>query len=126
MEIIERRSYQTAIDDGGIVTITGQRFLIKTRDKFGVEHQADFDHDPTDDEILAHISVPEVVTRLRPSALQQRVEGLAELAQAWQALSFAFDRANTGGADAATFTALERSRLAAARDAIRDRIKNYI
>lgn len=126
MKLLEKKVLQTGVlDNSGIEQPGPTIWLTTVVDDGGSHHHLTFDHNPSDDEILRQFP-SKATTRLRPSNLAERIEDLAELASAWQALSFAFDRANTGGADAATFTAQERSRLAAARDAVRDRIKAYV
>lgn len=91
------------------------RHVVTVAHNLGVD-EIEFDHDPTDDEIISALPNPPAV---RPSTLAQRVERVAELAQAWQALKAA-------AADTTAFTALERSRLDTAAGLVAGRIKGLL
>lgn len=78
---------------------------------------------PTDDQILTALALPVDNSRpLRPSDPVARIERLIEMCEAWHYLDWA---ATTAAADA-TFTAPERSRIVAARDAVKARVKGYV
>lgn len=77
---------------------------------------------PTDDEIIAAVGAAFPVPsgrELKSTTLASRVERVAELAQAWQALKAA-------AADTTAFTALERSRLDTAAGLVAGRIKGLL
>lgn len=120
MNLIEKREVRRERNDDGIITSLPSIWRAKARDGLGAVQDLLFDHDPTDDEILAQLAP--APARLRGTNLADRIEDLAELCSAWQALDFA---ATTAAGDAA-FTAQERNRLAAARDALRARVKAYV
>lgn len=82
----------------------------------GRELELEFDHDPTDDEILAALPPK---TPLRPSTLAERVEAVAELAQAREALLAA-------AADTVAFTAQERTKLTTGAGLVANRIKDLL
>lgn len=99
-------------DGSDAMDIRETRFIVTVAHALGLD-DFEFDHDPTDDEVWAAIPNPPAV---RPSNLAERVEAVAELATAWQALTAA-------AGDAEAFTVQERARLTQGRDLVRDRIK---
>lgn len=75
---------------------------------------------PTDDQIITAVRslYPEPIRLVRSTTLADRIEKVAELAQARQALlACAADQA---------FTAQERTRLSTAADLITQRIKSFV
>lgn len=91
-------------------------FIVDVIDAAGQRTQLQFDHNPTDDELVAALPPPQPI---RPSALADRVEAVAELAIAYNAL-------RTAAGDTTAFAAQERTRLNAAADLVAQRIKALV
>lgn len=110
-----------SMSDGSDASITNQTTWTVDVEKNGREFRLEFSFDPSDDEILAEIN-RQVGTEAKPSALLERAERYAELAQLWFS---AKELATAINADAGA-TAQEKNRANTVRDALYNRAKSQL
>lgn len=124
MKEISRR--QAAIGQHNPVTntttIVETQTIVVVQDYKGQEIALSFDHDPTDDELIAQLPSEPKRRNIKPTNVADRVDAGAELAARYLAL-----RQLTDLPDFTTlFTAGERTRITQGRDLALADIKAYI
>lgn len=111
--------YEITLVSGGPPSLIKSWLVSGSLEGRGWSLRFDQELQPTDDEILSRIRPPVSTRVLRPSNLAERLDYVAELAQARQAILACV-------ADGAAFTALERSRLNGLADLLTQRIKSFV
>lgn len=111
--------FESSVVDDGVEVPQSRRWIVVGRDEGGdfTEH---FQQNlrPSDDEILARRPTQKV-RRLRPPALEDRIDSVVELCLARQTLLAA-------AADMVAFTAQERTRLTTMASRVDQRIKDAV